>query len=480
MITHIKAIMLWFCCIALLSPVYVYAQNKHVIKKDSVELHINYKQAEPGDTLTLRIGTNFIAELSIGPVKEYTAIQDKKGMYLFKVPVSDKGGYFDLHALKKKFKIGQNTKRPITELQFWEAGDKINIEIDNIEKAAGIHSICKFEGKNAFNYQARQELTSLAINFEGTEPYITNTKLPDSISKRLAFYKPKMSALAYRILEIELKYSIVGNYVSGLVFDSKIAAENPKAKELYKLVKSNPQESIPLDAYRSKTYLLYKIKLAKLFSVFDAAVKNNLYKSIITNNTGMTKELLIVHYFEGYFKPVDILKEYNSAMFEVKDPILKNYLKNYRYKLPGLQWADYELTDTNGKKVNLSQFDDKIVLIDFWFTGCGYCALYYTNVLSKIKEEFKGTDVVFLSISLDRSFESWKKSIAGGEYTDNKARNFYTSGLGFAHPIAKENGINGGPYVVLLSKNRLLYQYNTKNLYKIDQLKNTLTTLLSK
>ncbi|MCY1544092.1 hypothetical protein D9M68_799480 [compost metagenome] len=138
------------------------------------------------------------------------------------------------------------------------------------------------------------------------------------------------------------------------------------------------------------------------------------------------------------------------------------------------------MTDSNGKKISLSQFDDKIVLIDFWFTGCGYCANYYKKVLSKIKGDFKGTDVIFLSVSLDRKFEVWKESIAGGEYTDDKANNVYTSGQGFEHPIAKENGIIGGPYAVLLNKGRILYQYNTENLFKLNQLKNTLTALLSK
>jgi len=463
-------------------PAVVSARHKQALKKDSITLTINFLQAAAKDTLTLRIGEHFVGWESAGPVKKYIALQNTKGRYVFKVPVSGSGGYFDIFAIIKIGKVYQTNQRAITALQFWEAGDKINIEIDNIEKATGIYSKCKFEGNNAIKYTARQELDKLISGFGNidTDAYTTNRVLPDTISKRLAFYRPKMSPAAFQVLTADLTYTRLSHYLGGLVFNAKMAASDPKARELYEAIISAPKEMPPPNAHRSKMYLRYKMDLAKLYSIFDPTVKGDIFGSIVANNSGIIRDIMMVYYFNAYYKPIDAPKEYSTASRLIKNPVLSDHLKTYRYKLPGLQWADYELTDINGEKVKLSQFDNKIVLLDFWFTGCGYCALYYERVLSRIKKDFEGTDIAFLSISIDRNFNNWKASVASGEYTDESVHNFYTSGLGSDHPIAKENGINGGPYVVLLNKGRILSQYNTQELYNLDQLKSTLTRMLAK
>lgn len=463
------------------TPTVVGAWQKQAPKRDSITLTINFLQAAPGDTLTLRIGEHFVEWEPAGPVRKYIALQNAKGRYVFKVPVTGSAGYFDLFAVRKKSKASHNDQMAITELQFWEAGDKISIEIDNIEKAAGIHSKCKFGGNNAVKYTARKELEQLISGFVNieTDAYTRNRVLPDTINKRLAFYRPKMSPTAFQVLTADLTYTRLSQYLLGLVFYTKKAASDPKARELYEAIRSAPKDIPPLNAYRSKTYLRYKMDLAQLFSIFDPTVKGDIFGSIVANNSGIIRDIMLVYYFNAYYKPIDAPKEYSTALRLIKDPVLSGHLKTYRYKLPGLQWADYELTDINGQKVKLSQFDDKIILIDFWFTGCGYCKQYYERVLSRIKKDFEGTNIAFLSISIDRNSNDWKASVASGEYTDESAHNFYTSGLGSDHPIAQENGINGGPYVVLLNKGRILSQYNTQALYNLDQLKSTLTKMLA-
>lgn len=74
--------------------------------------------------------------------------------------------------------------------------------------------------------------------------------------------------------------------------------------------------------------------------------------------------------------------------------------------------ADFMYPDTNGKKISLSDFKGKVVLVDVWATWCGPCRgeLPY---LKKLEEEMKGKEVVFIGVSLDeqKNVDKWKKFI---------------------------------------------------------------------
>lgn len=65
---------------------------------------------------------------------------------------------------------------------------------------------------------------------------------------------------------------------------------------------------------------------------------------------------------------------------------------------------DFELISTNGKKIKLSDFKNKIVIIDFWATWCGPCRRGIPDLVS-IQNEFK-KDVAVIGISLDRDTKS--------------------------------------------------------------------------
>jgi thiol-disulfide isomerase/thioredoxin len=66
----------------------------------------------------------------------------------------------------------------------------------------------------------------------------------------------------------------------------------------------------------------------------------------------------------------------------------------------------------DGKKVALSDFKGKVVLVDVWATWCGPCKKEIPS-LQKLEEEMKGTDVVFMSYSVDeqKDAEKWKKMV---------------------------------------------------------------------
>lgn len=65
----------------------------------------------------------------------------------------------------------------------------------------------------------------------------------------------------------------------------------------------------------------------------------------------------------------------------------------------GKKAPDFSLKDLNGKVVKLSDFKNKIVIIDFWATWCGPCRKGIPDLVSLQKTY--GKDVVILGITVD-------------------------------------------------------------------------------
>ena len=81
---------------------------------------------------------------------------------------------------------------------------------------------------------------------------------------------------------------------------------------------------------------------------------------------------------------------------------------------PGQPAPDFALHDLDGQSVSLSQFEGKVVLLDFWASWCGPCIGDLPN-LRKIKAQVAAQPVVFLNISLDANEAAWKQAIAKHE-----------------------------------------------------------------
>ena len=90
----------------------------------------------------------------------------------------------------------------------------------------------------------------------------------------------------------------------------------------------------------------------------------------------------------------------------------------------------FALPDIHGKIVRLADFKGKVVFMDFWYTGCGWCLQYYQHCLSKAEAFYKNNpNVVFVSVSID-AVPTWDKMPKDRAYTGDGAINLYTAGKG--------------------------------------------------
>lgn len=113
----------------------------------------------------------------------------------------------------------------------------------------------------------------------------------------------------------------------------------------------------------------------------------------------------------------------------------------------------FELKDTTGQVVKLEEFAGKLLVIDFWFTGCKGCVHVAKGLHGSIMPEFSAdSSVVFISVCLDINFLQWKKSLKTDLYSSKEQINLFTMGMGTAHPLFKCYGYSGCPQLLLIDK----------------------------
>jgi cytochrome oxidase Cu insertion factor (SCO1/SenC/PrrC family) len=135
----------------------------------------------------------------------------------------------------------------------------------------------------------------------------------------------------------------------------------------------------------------------------------------------------------------------------VKNEDFKDYLEKLLSIKEGTNSYNFNLPDAEGKIIKMTNLKGKVLLLDFWFTGCANCILIQPW-LKKIEERFKNDSICFVSISTDKDKNRWLKSTKEGKYTTPGSINLFTEGKGENHPIIKHYCIMGYPTLILINK----------------------------
>ncbi|RKF37152.1 hypothetical protein BCY89_05735 [Sphingobacterium siyangense] len=115
----------------------------------------------------------------------------------------------------------------------------------------------------------------------------------------------------------------------------------------------------------------------------------------------------------------------------------------------GMPFYTFSLRDTTGKMYHLADFRGKILLLDFWFNGCGGCR-QMAPVIEKLEKEYLGKDIQFISVSIDSNEKLWRRGI--GKYCSKSSLQLYTEGLEIQHPLIKYVNPGGYPFLVAIDK----------------------------
>jgi len=167
------------------------------------------------------------------------------------------------------------------------------------------------------------------------------------------------------------------------------------------------------------------------------------------------KEKLFALSFNLFYRPENEkdIGKLNMALSETKSFYFHNYLMELKTAMnPGLQAFDFTLHDTDDHKITLKDFKGKVVILDFWFTGCTYC-VWLEKRMKKIRDFFKqDTSVAFIGVNLDTKKSTFLNGLASRIYTGENEMNLYTGGSAFEHPLVKHYQITGCPELVIIDK----------------------------
>jgi thiol-disulfide isomerase/thioredoxin len=186
--------------------------------------------------------------------------------------------------------------------------------------------------------------------------------------------------------------------------------------------------------------------------------KNSIFNNIIQNYTGEVKEKLLVLFFyrNRSYGTMDYL---DKALDVVTKPEYRNILSRLeKTSSKGVLFFPFELEDSQGKIVALKDFKNKIIILDFWYTGCGNCIIL-NNAMKPVVEKFKNNpNVQFISVSVDKDKSKWLQSLSEGKYTHPESINLYAGVDKMRrHPLVNAYNISAYPRLFVI-KNEKMYE----------------------
>jgi thiol-disulfide isomerase/thioredoxin len=104
--------------------------------------------------------------------------------------------------------------------------------------------------------------------------------------------------------------------------------------------------------------------------------------------------------------------------------------------------ADWEAKDIDGKTHRLADYRGKVVLLDFWYRGCGWC-MHAMPQVNRLAETFRGQPVAVLGMTIDK---------------DVKDARVVVDAMGLRYPIIQASdlpekfGVQGYPTLIVIDQ----------------------------
>lgn len=358
-----------------------------------------------------------------------------------------------------------------------EPGDSIIIQnVDSTLFFSG-RGIEKFNLLKESSFLTGSSIHSIQpIRFKPSiENYLGSVRIADSCirirSQLLRKYKPSLSIFAFNYLQAQLITEIeicrMSNYIS-LLSKSKQEPDIKVKRDLYNTtLRDSLYKVLTADASNPErnltTYLFY-------YSWIKFLPDNNyLHKMDITKWYYYGKEYYKGLIGERYLSYVltswlmkrtgftdnveNVLQDYYAlSNFPEYKKWVASYEETQRKIVKGKDAPEFTLVDNNDHQLTLAQLKGKIVIIDFWFTGCKGCVTM-SKAIKRLERRYGASPrIAILSVSLDRNKNKWLKSLQEKRFTAGTGLQAYTGGQGNSHPIVKNYNVSSAPMLHLVDQ----------------------------
>ncbi|MEQ8837545.1 MAG: TlpA disulfide reductase family protein [Lacipirellulaceae bacterium] len=139
-------------------------------------------------------------------------------------------------------------------------------------------------------------------------------------------------------------------------------------------------------------------------------------------------------------------------------------------KLSGRTLSEEE---PEGKKLDWSKYEGKVVLVDFWATWCAPCRAELPNV-ARLYEAYHDKGFEVIGVNLDDKPKLAQKFIAQKQLPWKTLYSFDKTRRGWSDPRAVEFGITGIPFAILLDRQGKVIDTHAREQHLVDLLQKEL------
>ncbi len=187
------------------------------------------------------------------------------------------------------------------------------------------------------------------------------------IESIISSYSKKMDALKD---SFKIAYQSGNQSAFALIQDKALKLSQEMRMSVFDYAKEHPKShAAAFYAFRFLSPEINGDVVSKVYEAFDATIKKSLYAQKIQEVLNVNKRTAI-----------------------------------------GSTAANFTLPTPEGKKIQLSDFRGRYLLLDFWASWCGPCRQENPNVV-KAYQMFKNKGFTVLGVSLDEDADKWKEAI---------------------------------------------------------------------
>jgi thiol-disulfide isomerase/thioredoxin len=148
----------------------------------------------------------------------------------------------------------------------------------------------------------------------------------------------------------------------------------------------------------------------------------------------------------------DVFKDQLAKALKESDRIKASLLAELEERARYLNQpsAEWETTDLDGKAHALKDYRGKIVVLDFWYRGCGFCVMAMPQ-MKQLADQYRGKPVVIFGMNTDEKEEDAKFVVEkmGLNYANLKAKG-----------LPEKYGVRGFPTLIIIDEEGVVRDFH--------------------